>query len=754
MSVRIKIGVILCAAMIGLALAEYGVQRFVVLPGFYSLERDEAVKDADRVLKALQNEVKYLTIFAWDWSAWDDTYEFVQSRSEAYIASNLIIDTFTGNHLNVIYIYDAAGRRIWGKIYDLDTEAEMELALLPKEGLPDGHLLRTGSAGGAEGKSDIQGFVLTEAGPMVISAVPILKSNYAGPSRGTLIMGRFLDEAMVAQIAEQTQVDFSLSDVSGKPSCVDLADEKQRFDVHVGSGNLLHVHAVLPDISGKPLLSVNTSFQRKISSTGHDTMQNSILLILAAGAGILMLLSLSLKKVILNPLSILSKHVLSIKKTGDLSRRLMLFRKDEIGMLARECDNMVARLDKIVSENERINIELRKDMEKRKQAEDALAESERQLRTMIDQAGDAVFLYDAKGSIRIANQAACNRLGYDMQSLLNLNIDAIEPDAAGAGERPSVREHVYPPGPVLVETRHVHRDKTITPVEVSRASIQYGGETLILSIARDLTERKLMDEQIRQSRKMEAMTTLTAGIAHNFNNLLSVMLGSAEIAIEKLPSDHPVFPLLKRIQAAGDRAKEKVWQLIRFSAGGDQAPRPVAADAEIQFQIEQMQSAIPSDKIKIIPHLNANCRPIIRDANDLRIIVENLLANAVESLDDGRGVIEVVLDTAAAGNVPALRKAHPSDKTFVRLIVRDNGRGIDPAHLDRIFDPYFTTKNFAGGAGMGLSVVHGIVAGNGGIVTADSRIGRGTEIAVFFPSAEPVEETKDPAIEQFLTVGG
>jgi len=121
MPIRIKIGVILCAALFCLIVAEYGVQRFVVLPGFYSLERDEAVKDADRVLKALQNEIAHLNTFAWDWSAWDDTYDFVQSRSDAYITSNLVPTTFFANHLNVIYIYDANGRMIWGKVYDLNA---------------------------------------------------------------------------------------------------------------------------------------------------------------------------------------------------------------------------------------------------------------------------------------------------------------------------------------------------------------------------------------------------------------------------------------------------------------------------------------------------------------------------------------------------------------------------------------------------------------------------------------------------------
>jgi len=106
----------------------------------------------------------------------------------------------------------------------------------------------------------------------------------------------------------------------------------------------------------------------------------------------------------------------------------------------------------------------------------------------------------------------------------------------------------------------------------------------------------------------------------------------------------------------------------------------------------------------------------------------------------------VVLEAVAARDVPGIRNGHSPQNTFVRLIVRDNGQGIDPAHLDRIFDPYFTTKNFAGGAGMGLSVVHGIVAGNSGVITADSRIGRGTEVTIFLPAADMSEKISDSSI--------
>jgi signal transduction histidine kinase len=227
-----------------------------------------------------------------------------------------------------------------------------------------------------------------------------------------------------------------------------------------------------------------------------------------------------------------------------------------------------------------------------------------------------------------------------------------------------------------------------------------------------------------------------------------VILGSAELAMAKLPDNHPAVTPLKHIQSAGDRAKETVWRLVHFSQTGDQAPHPIAAALVIEAQIAQLQSRIQPGKIKIIRHLSDKCRPLLKDSEDLRIIMENLLNNAVESFFDGRGVIEVVLETVAARDIPALRNAHPPQYTFGRLVVRDNGRGIEPTDLDRIFDPYFTTKNFAGGAGLGLSVVHGIVSGNSGVITVDSKVGRGTEISLFFPVAGASEARTDSSIEK------
>jgi PAS domain S-box-containing protein len=741
MSIRTKIGIILLCAVICFSVAEYCVQQFIILPGFFSLERDEAVKDTERVAKAINNEIGHLKSLCKDWSGWNDTYNFVQNGNSQYIESNLALSTFTNNNLNLIYICNAAGQVVWGKIYDIEAETELDLSLFPKDVFPSGHPLLIKADGRNQPEKDIKGLLITEAGPAMVSATPILTSKNEGPPWGTMIMGRFLNADMVGKIGEQTQVEFSLTPFSAEAALFKQEKkEEASYDVEIVDKDHLNVHSIFIDINGIPAITITTNFHRNISQKGYDTVKNGIYSILIAGMGILVLMMLSLKQSILNPIEKLGHHVFLIQKTGDLSKRLISSNNDEIGKLTSAFNDMVSWIQQSAADKNQINKQLRKDIDKRKQAEAALVESENRFRTMIEQAGDAVFLHDADGNFRVVNQTACERLGYEKSMLLNLSIDDIDPEAVVRGDKKKLIPMVNQNKPVVFETRHQRRDGTFIPVEVSLAPIKYCGESLILSIVRDMTERKLMDDQILQSHKMEAMTTLTAGIAHNFNNILSVIVGCTELAVARLPEDNQAVRLLKKVEDASARAKDIVWQLIRFSQKHENSTLPVRLVLVVDNEIRRMESSI-SNEVKIIRQLPDDCYPFLGDADQLGIMMQNLLSNAVESINNQRGVIEVQLENINDPKAANGRNGNLTTGKLIQLTIRDNGQGIDPAHLDRIFDPYFTTKDFSHGAGMGLSVVHGIVINNGGFITVDSKVGRGTEIRIFFPAAEGVNET-------------
>ena len=616
MSIRIKMGLIVLCAVLCFGVAEYSVQKLIVLPGFSSLEEDAAITGAARVVNAINNEIKQLRNLTGDWSAWDDTYEFVQTRSLKYIASNLVFSTFTGNQLNLIYIWDTQGSLIWGKTYDLTEKKEIQANLFSGNALAPDHPLFAGNGKDSSIPPDITGIWVTPAGPLLVSAAPILTSNGKGPSRGTLIMGRFLDAAAVAQIADQTQVNFSTAlaeqppgaslQERGRPSSATAPD---RYRIDIINENQLNVHCRLQDISGDPAIDLTAHVHRKISQKGSQAMHNSLLAIFAAGMAVAILVLLGLTKTILQPISKLTRHVRDIRQTGDLSKRIYLTTKDEIGLLAKEFDAMIARIEQITRENMEISARLREENEKRKAEE----------------------------------------------------------------------------------------------------------------------------EKIQQERKMEAITTLTAGIAHNFNNLLTVILGSAELAASKISKDNPATGFLKKIEHAGNQAKEIVWQLIQFSQKVEKNFRPVSMDAVVEEEIQALNPAAKGD-IKLIRQLSLDGASVFGDPDQLRIMVTHLLTNAMESIKNGRGIIEVQMENITHGTASDPATGDLKEDNHICLTIRDNGRGIDPRHLDRIFDPYFTTKDFSKGAGMGLAVVRGLVLNHNGSITVDSRVDKGTEIKVCLPA--------------------
>ncbi len=617
MSIRKKMGFILLCAGVCFCVATYGIQRLIILPGVVSLEQDAAVRDAARVVNAIENEIHHLSSLAWDWAAWDDTCDFVKTGSGDYIASNLVFSTFTGNHLNLLYICDTNGRVIWGKTYDLAEEKEIHTDLFPKHALPTDHplLLKKGNSTPVPAK--IKGILTTAAGPMAVSAAPILTSNETGPFRGTLIMGRFLDAKMALQIATQTQVDFSMAPASRPPAPV-VSKKNLRshtggldnYQIEIIDKNLLNVHCVLLDVSGNPAMALTAHIQRTISKKSHEMIHNSVLSIFMACAGILILLLFCLTKTILQPISQLNNHVREIRKTGDLSKRLNLATKDEIGNLADACNDMLARLEQTLQENMKMTAQLQADYENRKKT----------------------------------------------------------------------------------------------------------------------------DEKIQRALRMEALTTLTAGIAHNFNNLLTIMLGSAELAATKIPNNAPVRDLLKRIEKAGIRAKEIVWQLIRFSQRMENNFYPVQLDAIVKKEIQEMES-MAGDRVKFIFHLAPDCMPVSGDPDQLHVVIRNLLANAMESVKDRPGVIAIALENITVADGAEIAAANLKKGNYVCLTLRDNGRGIDSPHMERIFDPYFTTKDFSLGAGMGLAVVRGLVINLNGAITVDSQAAKGTVVNVYLPAA-------------------
>ncbi len=297
MSLKSKAILIFIAILAVSAAAFLMIQMLVVLPEFTALEQKEAQKDLQRVVETIKRENQHLSKLCWDWSSWDDTYAFIATRSEKYIKANLPLSTFTINRINLLYFIDANGKVVWGKILDLKTEKPMPLERFQRKNFPveDPLLPKTVEAA-------VSGIIQTEKGPLLVAARPILNSDNEGPPRGTLIMGRLLDEELLKAIGEQSKTDFTLQPVkmtsfSPSPEKTQLGSKKDalyRFDKQ-GDSYLL-VRTILTDIEGKSGFLVTAKIYRAVSTQGRTTALYALIALIGSMAVILLIMLFVLKK--------------------------------------------------------------------------------------------------------------------------------------------------------------------------------------------------------------------------------------------------------------------------------------------------------------------------------------------------------------------------------------------------------------------------------------------------------------------------
>ncbi|MCP4693982.1 MAG: response regulator, partial [Desulfobacterales bacterium] len=254
----------------------------------------------------------------------------------------------------------------------------------------------------------------------------------------------------------------------------------------------------------------------------------------------------------------------------------------------------------------------------------------------------------------------------------------------------------------------------------------------------DVTDRKQLEGQLRQAQKMESIGTLAGGIAHDFNNILTSILGYSELALFDLPGGHPALEKVKEILRAGERARELVKQILTFSRQGERSRRPVFMHLIVKEVYKMLRSSLPSTidiRLDVTPS-----GKVLADPTSIHQVAMNLCTNAFQAMRESGGVLGVRLApvTIAAGE--AEKHAGLSPGPHVLLTVSDTGPGMDRTTLERIFDPYFTTKKKNEGTGLGLSVVHGIIKSLDGAINVVSAPGEGAVFDVYLPRTDVDEE--------------
>ena len=348
MQIRVKTLLVLAAFTAFSIGANYLVLQKLVFPSFVALETADARENIDRVQRAIERDLEHIGSTVQDWAFWDDTYNYAVGKNPDYVADNLSIDTFGVFDVNVVYIYGPDGKIAYSRVYDFDewVEVEPENFLLDKLGA--GHPI----IAHAEPESVIQGFVATSQGPLLFVSRPILNTDNEGPIHGAFVMGRFVTDAVIAGLSEQTRV--ALQGWYLERDAPQNADRQALDQLIAGNDNailgtpsdtVLPAYSLLKDTEGKPVMLLRADTPKNVTAVGKETLRVAMFGMLVAGILVLAILALVMGRMVTGPIVSLTAQMLRIARSSDMALRSELNRSDEIGTLAREFDAMLDKLE-------------------------------------------------------------------------------------------------------------------------------------------------------------------------------------------------------------------------------------------------------------------------------------------------------------------------------------------------------------------------------------------------------------------------
>jgi len=381
-------------------------------------------------------------------------------------------------------------------------------------------------------------------------------------------------------------------------------------------------------------------------------------------------------------------------------------------------------------------------------AQSKLQAEREKLKVTLQSIGDGVITTDIEGNVVIINKVAEIMTGWPQKEgagkKLNAIFHIINEQTQQRCENPV--ERVLKTNKIVElanNTILIARDGTQKIIADSAAPIvdNHGSTLGVVLVFRDISEKVELENALRHSHKMEAIGNLAGGIAHEFNNILSIILGNNELIMEDLPNWALARENAEEIKIAGMRARDVVKQLLTFSRQDSAERKVIDIKSVVNESMKLIRSSIPAN-IRIVQNLADDVYPIIANDTQINQLLINLCSNAADAMENMGDTITVDLKNSNINET--IIKFQPVLKPgkYVRLIVSDNGMGMDEKTLDRIFDPYYTTKDIGKGTGIGLAIVHGIVKRHNGSILADSHPAKGSIFTIFLPAHEGLFEVE------------
>lgn len=482
MALRDKTLVLVGTTLLGLIVILYIASQTILLSGFAELEEREARQNVERVRETISSRLDDLSSKAGDWANWDDTYRFVRDGNRSFVQTNPTDETFKQLRINLVLIVNTAGRTVYGKAFDLKRDRQAPLPAGLEEHTSSGKLLLKHR----DAHSHFEGILSLPQAPMLVASRPILTSQGTGPIRGTLLMGRYLDDSEVIQVGKNTHVALTLIRFTDS----DIPSELRAVSGTLASRNPVLIQALherfissyqlVRDVYGKPALVLRADMPRNIYRQGQASIRYFVVWLLAAGLVFALLTLGLLERSVLLPMTSLDSSVNRIATTGNLSARVDPPAKNELGSLAESINAMLDALERSVHGRQ---------------------ESETRYRAVVEQSSDGIFLIEADTKQIIeANAAGQTLLGYGPQEILGLTVH----DIVG-GPPEDVDAQI---ARVLEKKRHFigelpcrRKGGTLVDAELSATLIAYGGRQALCVVVRDISERKRAEAELERHRE-------------------------------------------------------------------------------------------------------------------------------------------------------------------------------------------------------------------------------------------------------------
>ncbi len=430
------------------------------------------------------------------------------------------------------------------------------------------------------------------------------------------------------------------------------------------------------------------------------------------------------------------KTMISMEYSLFLKGRRHFYESRIIPLLEDQCLCIIRN----ITERKEAEAALRQSEERYRKLYEETRKAEEVYRSLLHSSADAIVMYDLEGKVKYLSPVFTQLFGWRQAELEGRKIPFV-PESEEESTAFLVKEVALQGNPVHgFETRRLTKDGRILDVSASasRFNDHEGNPSGTLVVLRDITEKKRLAAHFRQTQKMESIGTLAGGIAHDFNNLLSAIMGYTEMSLAEAPKNGKIEKRLARVLQASERARDLVNQILTFSRQKELVKKPLQVRPLVTEAMKLLRASIPSN-IQFQVDIAEDAGIILADPTQIHQLLMNLCTNAAHAMQEKGGTLTVRVENIRINKEDRHPHSDLVEGEYVVLTVTDTGHGMPPQLMEKIFDPYFTTKKHGEGTGLGLSLVHGIVQGLEGFIRVTSKQGVGTTFRILVPRLESGE---------------